>query len=224
MTRWLLVLVALCWFDTALAQEVRSRPYDGIQAGLDAFDLAEEQRQANLQAQIQANDAARAAAGLPTTRGETIYYYGGYSPYGVVPWDSAYSYGYTRTGPFGRSVMIAGGPLFSPWPYVPGDVYGYRTYPAVRQPIGQRQEQTGPNRWESHPVYDPPVPQRRPLPPVDSEHLRGTQFDNLRSVLVDPAPAVVLPQEVRPKEVLPREEELPPPPPLPLKTNTARDF
>src|SRR5688572_21128040 len=144
--KWLFCLaIAVCWFDTALAQEVRSRPYDGIQAGLDAFSLAEEQRQLNLSAQIQANDAARAAAGLPTTRGETIYYYGGYSPYGVVPWDAAYAYGYTRSGPFGRRVSVYGygGPVFSPWPYVPGDIYGYRTFPTIRQPIGQRQEQTG---------------------------------------------------------------------------------
>ena len=174
-------LVLLSIPSLLVGQEVAPRRYDGIQAGLDAFSLAEERRQANLQNQIQANDAARAAAGLPTTRGETIYYYNGYSPAGVIPWDAAYayggsSYGYARSGLFGRHMSIYAGPLFQPWPYVPGDIYGYRTYPQVRQPVGQRQVQIDENTWESHPVYDPPIVNRRPLPPVDSPLLRNTPF------------------------------------------------
>jgi hypothetical protein len=218
MKRFLCIALALGIFDTALAQEVRSRPYDGIQAGLDAFSLAEEQRQANLAAQIQANDAARAAAGLPTTRGETIYYYGAYSPYGVVPWDAAYAYGYSRSGLFGRRATVYGygSPLFTPWPYVPGDIYGYRTIPTVRQPIGQRQEQTGENRWESHPVYDPPVPAYRPLPPVDSPLLRNTPF--AREVPVPYAVPLQVPLEV--PHGLPVEEGEP----TPARSPTARDF
>jgi hypothetical protein len=181
----------------AVAQEFPRR-YDGIQAGVDAYQLAEERRQANLRAQIGANDAARAAAGLPTTRGETIYYYGGYSPYGVVPWDAAYayggSYGYATTGLFGRRVVsFSAGPVFTPWPYVPGDIYGYRTYPQVRQPIGQRQVQIDENTWESHPVYDPPIPHHPVLPPVDSPLLRNTPFAREPAqpeveVLPEPAP------------------------------------
>jgi len=201
MSRWLVgsCLVFSFFSSWSAAQEVRR--YDGIQAGLDAFNLAEERRQANLQSQIAANDAARAAAGLPTTRGETIYYYGGYSPYGVAPWDAAYayggSYGYERTGLFGRRlVAYGGGPVFIPWPYVPGDIYGYRTYPQVRQPIGQRQVQIDENTWESHPVYDPPVPPRRPLPPVDSPLLRNTPFAS------EPPPVIV--EELTPMEELPR--------------------
>lgn len=199
-------LIAGCFVVLAVpgfAQEVRR--YDGIQAGLDAFNLAEERRQANLQGQIYANDAARAAAGLPTTRGETIYYYPNRT-YGVLPWDAAYAYGgtygYSSVGPFGRrTVTYSTGPVFTPWPYVPGDIYGYRNYPQVRQPIGQRQVQIDENTWESHPVYDPPVPQHRPLPPVDSPLLRNTPF------ATEPAQPAV--------------EEMPPPLPRP---STAREF
>lgn len=196
-------LLALVTALFARAQEVRK--YDGIQAGLDAFNLAEERRQANLQNQIYANDAARAAAGLPTTRGETIYYYP-QRTYGVVPWDAAYAYGgtygYSSVSPFGRrTVMYSTGPVFTPWPYVPGDIYGYRTYPQVRQPIGQRQVQIDENTWESHPVYEEPVPQHRPLPPVESPLLRGTPF------ATEPAGPTV--------------EEMPPPLPRP---STAREF
>ena len=39
------------------------------------------------------------------------------------------------------------------WPYGVGRIYGYGYYDAVRQPIGRREVQTGPNRWESFPVY-----------------------------------------------------------------------
>ena len=48
-----------------------------------------------------------------------------------------------------------GGPdVFEPWPYVPGDIWGYRYVNPVRQPIGQRQVQTSPTRWESFPIYE----------------------------------------------------------------------
>src|SRR5688572_18417988 len=50
------------------------RPYDGIQAGLDAFRLAEDQRQAAVADQLAVNDAMRFINGYPTSRGETIYY------------------------------------------------------------------------------------------------------------------------------------------------------
>jgi hypothetical protein len=183
-----------------VSPEFRPRKYDSIQAGIDAYQLGEERRQANLRNQIAANDAARAASGLPTTRGETIYYYNGYAP-GVVPWDSAYAYGgaygygntfgYARTGLFGRRVVsFSTGPVFTPWPYVPGDIYGYRTYPQVRQPIGQHQVQIDENTWESHPVYDPPVTPHRVMPPVDSPLLDNTPFATPR---VEPVPVPVEP-------------------------------
>jgi len=224
-------LLLLSSTSLAIAQELPTRPYDGIQAGVDAYQLAEERRQANLQAQIGANDAARAAAGLPTTRGETIYYYGtpgmyGYRTYGsgIVPLDAAYAYGYgyggaaISYGRFGRRAVVYSAPLFTPWPYIPGDIYGYQTQPMVRQPIGQRQVQTGENTWESHPVYDPPLPNHRVLPPVDSPLLKNTPFATPRAV-------------EEPKTEGVPAERVPPPPPLPAdpfvpapKRSTAREF
>jgi hypothetical protein len=49
---------------------------------------------------------------------------------------------------------------------VPGDIYGYYFPPYVRQSIGQRQIQTGPNRWESHPVYPEDVELVAPATPA----------------------------------------------------------
>ena len=148
-----MLLIALCLAAQPSLALAQSRPYDGIQAGLDAFRLAEEQRQTTASYQLSLNDHLRFWSGLPTSRGETIYY------------------GYTS-------------PAYSA--YVPGSILVFPSYPIyyplARQPIGQRQEQTGPNRWESHPVYDPPLTPYRPLPPVDSPLLNGTPY-----ATIDPA-------------------------------------
>ena len=136
------------------------RPYDGIQAGLDAFRLAEEQRQTLASYQLTLNDHLKFWSGLPTSRGETIYY--GYA-----------------------SPAYAG--------YAPGSLLIYPLYPTyypqARQPIGQRQQQTGPNRWESHPVYYPPLTPYRPLPLVDSPLLSGTPYAAPPAPFAEPAPA-----------------------------------
>jgi hypothetical protein len=190
---------------TAWAQSPAARPYDGIQAGLDAFRLAEEKRQAAVAEQLYLNDAMRFYAGYPTSRGQTIYY-GYLSPaamyaYGFAVPPAAYSnldyaYAYPAVPPWAAYQAWRGGPaVFTPWPYVPGDIYGYPMYyQPARQPIGQTQVQTGPNRWESHPVYDPPLTEYQPLPTVDSPLLDRTPYATPRGLPAD---------------------ELPPPPPPP---------
>jgi hypothetical protein len=64
-------------------------------------------------------------------------------------------------GRFRERVWFGGGDIFEPWPIVAGDIWGYPFFDPIPQPIGQRQIQTGPNRWESHPVYAAPA---GPLP------------------------------------------------------------
>jgi hypothetical protein len=144
------------------------RPYDGIQAGLDAFRMAEEQRQGAVAVQLGQNEAQRAWAGLPSVRGSAIYY--GYpvaAP--MADRDFAYAYGAYAYGPPRYGV-------FEPWPLVPGDIFGGVYVAPLRQPIGQWQGQTGPRRWESHPIYDPPLADFRPLPEVESSHLEHTPY------------------------------------------------
>lgn len=183
---------AIVWFGavgfglaavtTAFGQSpVSSRPYDGIQAGLDAFRLAEERRQQAFAGQIAANDQVRAWAGLPTTRGVMLYY--GTPP--LADLDHAYAYGGPVVGGYLRERTWFGRTrtVFEPWPYVPGDIYGYRWEQPVRQPIGQWQGQTGENRWESHPIYDPPLPNLLPQPIVESPLLDGTPYATERDVI-----------------------------------------
>jgi hypothetical protein len=167
--------------NSALAQEPPPVPvpYNGIQAGLDAYALAEEQRRANVGQQLFVNDQLKYWAGLPTSNGETIYYYGYGGPttwaypnatHSLPPANRqfTYAYGDRRLWP-GSIQRLRPRPftVFEPWPYVPGDIYGYPyyTFAPVRQPIGVWQGQTGPNRWESHPVYGLPEPALPPPPP-----------------------------------------------------------
>ena len=163
--RWIVLAFAGCGLLGSSLAAQQPRPYDGIQAGLDAFRLAEERRQFNVAQQLALNDQLKYWAGIPNVRGETIYYG---APAPPVNLDYAYAYGPAVVRGW-RGGYVAG-PLtvFEPWPFVPGDIYGYTYYLPVRQPIGQWQGQTGPNRWESHPVYDPPLPNLRPLPPLEA--------------------------------------------------------
>jgi hypothetical protein len=170
----------------AVAQQpARERPYEGIQAGVDAFRLAEEKRQASVAVQLSLNDQMRLWNGLPAGRGATIYY-------GYLSPAAAEAYGYAPAG-------FGGWSAFEPWPYSVGRVWGYLySYQPARQPIGQQQIQTGPNRWESHPVYDPPLTLYQPLPPVHSPLLDGTPFA---------APPPLLPGT----EAIPPPHQAPPP-------------
>ena len=171
---WVMALSVIGGGAVVRGQGPGSRPYDGIQAGLDAFRLAEEQRQAAVATQLATNDLMRAWSGLPLTRGTTTFYgYPGVAPAftpAVMDLDFAYGFAYRR--------FVPGPPLsvFEPWPVIPGDIYGFVVTPPVRQPVGQWQGQTGPRRWESHPVYDPPLPDYRPQPEVESPLLDKTPY------------------------------------------------
>ena len=156
-------------FAAACPAQQPSRPYDGIHAGYDAYQLAEEKRQLAVGQQIYLNDRMRAWSTPLATYG---FGYGPYvSTFGLVPASREYAYAYGNSPP---GYAVAGGrPLtvFEPWPYVPGDIWGDLYTPPLRQPVGQVQIQTGKNRWESHPVYDPPLVSYPVLPPVNSRAL-----------------------------------------------------
>jgi hypothetical protein len=222
---------------TATEPQTPPRPYDGIQAGYDAFQLGEERRRANIAYQLYLNDQLKYLSGIPTSRGETIYYGGGAGNFAagfygnavpVVPTANlASTYAYGRRGLFGRvrgRVWVGPQTVFEPWPYVPGDIYGYTYYSPMRQPVGQQQTQTGENRWESHPVYDPPLPNFRPLPPVDAPLLDGTPYATPRQPAVPfsegpPAATPPPPTPDPPRFDIPAapDAELPPAPPKPRR-------
>jgi hypothetical protein len=176
-----LFLIYLALPNLTRAQEPLAsvKPYDGIQAGLDAYHLGEEKRQGAVNQQIVLNDQMRYWNGYPTSRGETLYY-GYMSPAALA------AYGYSGYGPWSG---------FQLGPWMGSGLWGtpYYFQPA-RQPIGQQQIQVSPNRWESHPIYDPPLTMYRPQPPVDSPLLDRTPYatSTPTPTAVPPGPAVKL--------------------------------
>lgn len=205
-----LVIGLISWLPLSAAAQERERPYDSLQAGEDAYRLAEEQRRNAVAAQAEVNDYLRQRATWRPVYGENIIYYR--SPYGN-PYDSPPGYYSSGYGGFGSSIGYATPYSYSGYSYQSsrrGGLFGnsysqeqivispsysgshyyqhnapyggvYRqgyiagyvrdpSIPYVRQPIGQRQVQTGPNRWESHPVYadDPPALRETPVAEADA--------------------------------------------------------
>ncbi|MFN0019859.1 MAG: hypothetical protein ACKVP0_16500 [Pirellulaceae bacterium] len=165
------------------------RPYDGIQAGYDAFQLGEEKRQWNAGQQIYLNDLSRVRLTPLATYGY------GYRPFVSTfgaPASVEYASGYGNTPGIYSSARYAVRPLtvFEPWPYVPGDIWGDLYIPPLRQPVAQMQSQTGPNRWESHPVYNPPLASNPVLPPVNSPALRTTPYAAERGPEIRSSPPI----------------------------------
>lgn len=183
------IVGAMLLSRVALSQQT-VRPYDGIQAGYDAYQLGEEKRQRNVGQQIYLNDRMRALTTPLATYG---YGYGPYaSTYGVMPASRDYAYAYGNSPGLyypGYGSRFSNRPLtvFEPWPYVPGDIWGDFYTPPLRQPVAQVQTQTGPNRWESHPVYNPPLYAYSVLPPVNSKALDKTPYATERPA-VAPVP------------------------------------
>jgi len=205
-------LLAVAAMAVLLSRPVLSqqtvRPYDGIQAGYDAYQLGEEKRQRNIGQQIYLNDRMRAL----TTPLATYGY--GYGPYvgtlGAIPASREYAYAYGNSPQLyygGYGSRYAGRPLtvFDPWPYVPGDIWGDFYTPPLRQPVAQAQSQTGPNRWESHPVYNPPLYAYPVLPPVNSPALDKTPYATERPT----APPAVRPAMPEPPSPGPSPEDEP---------------
>lgn len=93
-------------------------------------------------------------------------------------------------------------PVFEPWPYVPGYIWGYQFDDPAPQPIDRRQVQTGPNRWVSYPVY-----------PGDTGYLE-------ERVKREPVERVPVDRGSVQRESVERDqlEPLPPPPPEPDAT------
>jgi hypothetical protein len=137
----------------------------GIRAGHEAYLEFEGQRRAAAGAQIQLNDLLRNRLPWSSPYGDTIYY----APpgYGYGGSYSSLGYGLTMHRPYGYSPQnyLSATLTFGPGTYIPYPslfAYDYPP-PVIRQPIGMRQVQTGPRRWESYPVYGDE--ERPPAPP-----------------------------------------------------------
>jgi len=75
------------------------------------------------------------------------------SPY-VGTLEDIYAFGSRRA--VRRAYREGTAPVFTPWPRVPGDIYGYPYYPPVKQPLGHERIQTGPNSYIYRPIHASP--------------------------------------------------------------------
>jgi hypothetical protein len=136
----------------AMAQDDPIPP--GIRAGQEAYEQAEVQRRAAAGAQVELNQIMRSRVPWPSPYGDTIYYAppayngGGYTPYGYSQ-TMHRPYGYHPSVYLGTTAAFGIG-TYNAYPSL--FAYSYVS-PPIRQPIGQRQVQTGPRRWESYPIY-----------------------------------------------------------------------
>ncbi len=117
-----------------------AEPFDGLKAGAEAYSRSKAAGRGAIRRQVGRNQDMRYRAGLPSAIDGTFRFS---HPPTLESW---YAF-----GPRARRRV------FAPWHYVPGDIWGYRSPIGadLRQPIDQRQVQTGENLWESFPTYAP---------------------------------------------------------------------
>jgi len=121
--------------------------YSPLDAGWDAYERGEQQRRGAIDRQLQLHADLAWYYSLPGywpyPPGLETVYSGTWGP-GLFGPRRAYRYRYPRYGY----------PTFEPWPFVPGDIYGYPYYGQVPQPLGHKVIRTGPNGYIYRPVYE----------------------------------------------------------------------
>lgn len=187
-----------------------SESYGAVEAGQEAYQRAEAQRQANIEAQGALNEEMQAASAPPA-----------YYPYrpvaAVYPGAVQVSWGRRRAFWYGPSVPAPYPPLrayrgvLEPWPMVPGAMYRYPYGPWAPYPPAQIRIQIGPGAIPPPPEFGPEVvPQQvpTPAPPQDQpEPIPAPAAEpqlNAPNPPAEPAPApppaAIVPGVPRPRE------------------------
>lgn len=152
------------------------------QAGREAYWYFESQRQANVQGQLGWIDTTRWLNGLPNR----------YTGLRNSPSLAAIYSGAT-------SGLVPGGYVFEPWPYVPGDIYGFQWDDLGSQPIGNDMVFAGPNRYSYRAVYDADAPAAGPnAPPAEPAVALPFDPDPAAIAAREPRAAVAAPAAVEP--------------------------
>ena len=126
----------------SLAVAQQPRPYDGIDAGIEAYHYHEGLRRAEVSEQLTLQRLLQRYPGMPGPADGPILY-------GPLP------------------VRLVAPSSYVPWAR-PAEVWVPPYRPWAPQPLGQTHVQTAPNRWESHPIWDYEAATGRemPLPPA----------------------------------------------------------
>ncbi len=176
------------------------KDYGPIEAGQEAFERADTRRREAMDRQLGLNETLRAYAdpgNYTVPSADELYAY--LPPRPPLPppfWGPrrASRYAVQSSARYSTYYPYAAfppyGPVFGPWPYVPGRIYGYPYLPRIPQPVGQVQIEIGPNKILSRPVYADEPDARQPTPAPPREPAEGPE--------IVPAPA--LPELIPPEE------------------------
>jgi hypothetical protein len=151
---------------------------EGMQASQDAYQRAEAERRTEIQQQTQLTQQLR---------WQNAWAYPPYTPTLADIYGSGYVPRPART--FRQAVRLGYAPAFSPWPRVPGDIYGYPYYGFPSQPIGHTKMWIGQNGYVYRPIYPPPVA-ARVAPPLF--------VPNAPPLVAQPSAATLAPQSPMP--------------------------
>lgn len=148
------------------------KDYGPVEAGQEAYQRAEAERQEAFNRQRDLNEQMRATADpYSPVRPSLAGAYAMFPPAPLPPIafgprraryaaQSQVRYSYYYPYPMIRAYRG----VFEPWPFVPGDIYGYPYVPQIRMPTGQVQIEIGPGRILSRPVYEGEGPAQEPTP------------------------------------------------------------
>lgn len=132
----------------AAARQYRPQPtYGPLQAGVDAYRMAEAERQRAVQRQVQLVQSAWS-------------YHPWSAPYYVPSVPHLYAFPPRRA--LRRAYRFGYWPVPQPWPNVSIGVYRYPYSPWVRQPTGYERVRIGPNSYVYRPYYGQPSGQQNP--------------------------------------------------------------
>jgi len=164
---------------TGLATAQESASYDALQAGQDAYQAAEAERHAAIDQQRNT---------IEQMKWYNTWAYRGYAPTLSNIYANGYSYNPRRV--YRQAIRYGSPPVFQPWPRVPGDIYGYPYYGAVRQPAGHEKTYTSPNGYVYRPRMPPPAPSPSspPAPPATPAPEVGGSPESIPAPPSEPGP------------------------------------
>jgi hypothetical protein len=186
--------------------------YGPVEAGQEAHQRAEAERQAAAAGQRQLNETMRSYAGPGYVSPPAGIYavtppfvWGPVGPRRAARYAVQSGWRYSTYVPVPPPLPVrAYRSMFEPWPYVPGDIYGYPWSAWIPQPRGQVQVDIGPGRVLSRPVYDSgqgQIPTPAP-PPVAAQPGPGLPESNpSEPPALEPIPT----PPVQPEQPGPRE-------------------
>jgi hypothetical protein len=144
-----------------LGQPDFPRTYGPLDAGRDAYERSERRRREQIDRQLQLQE-------------DLVWWHSWPGSYRYPPSQESI-YAYPPSEPLPPRRVLKEPPrayrsptyggyshVFEPWPFVPGDIWGYPWIDRVEQPLGHKIIETGPNSYIYRPVYPSDLKPKEP--------------------------------------------------------------